>query len=156
MGRFPTFQSPLLDRIEKKLRPGPKHAHAFMGHDDRLLGRILEEDDRTVRVLGLTHEAVADRLEFFTQAARNGWGDPVEVEGIFLVEEREARGRIPCPWPHPGLYRKNTVRLVKETTGEELLWSDLAVHMIRAHGFYQGEGSPYRLDPARLKRILDL
>lgn len=128
----------------------------FMGSDRRKLIEVLTDDQGTVHSLGLSHRAIARRLREITEQARGGWGDPVIVEGKFEVEVQEARGKIPCPWPHPGLYCKSHVRLKKIETGETLVWSDLAIHLIEAHGFYQGRGSPYRLEPAELKRILEL
>jgi len=46
--------------------------------------------------------------------------------------------------------------LKKMASGENLVWSDLTIHLIEEHGFYQGKGSPYRLDPSEVKRILEL
>ena len=156
MGQFPVIQSPMLDDVEKKLRPCPTYCHGFMGHDNRKLIEMLTEDHGTVHALGLTHERIADRLRSLTDAARVGWGDPELVEDRFLVEVHEIRGMLPCPWPHPGLYRKGFVRLENIKTGEKLAWAELSIHLIRQHGFYQGKGSPFRLDPRDLKRILEL
>ncbi len=156
MGRSPVIQSPHLDRVEQNLRSRPGHAHDFLGEDRRRLIEILTDDLGTVHALGLTHEAVADRLERITDAARKGLGDPILLEGRFRTEVQEARGKLPCPWGHPGLYRKSLVSLFRVDTGESLQWTDLSIHLVRAHGFYQGKGSAYRLEPADLKRILEL
>ena len=152
----PVKQSPELDRVEQNMRPMYLCAEGFLGRDPRKLIEILTEDQGTVNSLGLNHEAIAPRLMSITERARDGWGDPVVVEGRFEVEVHEARGKIPCPWGHPGLYRKTHVKLENRGTGETLVWSDLAIHLIEEHGFYQGRGSPYRLEPAEVKRILEL
>ncbi len=156
MAQDRVIQGPWLDRLEEKMRLRASPAHGFMGQDDRRLIEILSGDDCTVHSLGLTHEQIADRLHLLMEEGRKGWGEPVEVEGAFLVEVQEARGKIACPWPHPGLYRKGMVRLEKKETGEKISYTDLVVHMIHDHGFYQGKGSPFRLEPSALKRILDL
>ncbi len=152
----PVKQSPELDRVEQNMRPMCLCAEGFLGDDPRRLIEILTEDQGTVNSLGLSHEVIAQRLRAITEEARGGWGDPVVVEGKFEVQAHEARGKMPCPWGHPGLYPKTHVRLKKMGTGEELVWSDLAIHLIEAHGFFQGRGSPYRLDPSNVKRILEL
>jgi len=152
----PVKQSPELDRVEQNMRPMYLCAEGFLGRDPRKLIEILTEDQGTVNSLGLNHEAIAQRLMSITERARDGWGDPVVVEGRFEVEVHEARGKIPCPWGHPGLYRKTHVKLENRGTGETLVWSDLAIHLIEEHGFYQGRGSPYRLEPSEVKRILEL
>ena len=152
----PVKQSPQLDKVQQNMRPMCLCAAGFLGDDPRRLIEILTEDQGTVNSLGLSHEVIAQRLRGITEEARGGWGDPVVVEEKFEVQVHEARGKIPCPWGHPGLYPKTHVRLKKMETGDGLVWSDLTIHLIEAHGFYQGRGSPYRLDPSTVKRILEL
>jgi len=152
----PVKQSPELDRIQQNMRPLCLCQQGFLGNDPRKLIEILTEDQGTVNSLGLSHAIIAERLKAITEKARGGWGDPVVVEEKFEVEVHEARGRMPCPWGHPGLYPKTHIRLKKIGTGENLVWSDLAIHLIEEHGFYQGRGSPYRLDPLKVKLILEI
>ncbi len=156
MNSRPVKQSPQLDRIEHNMRPMCLCQRGFMGHERRKLVEILTDDQGTVNSLGMSHDAIARRLREIATTAREGWGDPVMVDGKFAVEVHEVRGKIPCPWGHPGLYPKTYVKLEKVETGEALVWSDLAIHLIEEHGFYQGRGSPYRLEPSELKRILGL
>jgi hypothetical protein len=152
----PVKQSPELDRVQGNMRPMVLCHGGFLGSDRRNLIEILTDDQGAVHSLGMSHQVIAERLREITQKAREGLGDPIVVEGKFDVDVHEARGKMPCPWNHPGLYPKTHVRLEKMETGETLLWSDLAIHLIEEHGFYQGEGSPYRLDPLKIKRILEL
>jgi hypothetical protein len=156
MNGRPVKQSPELDRIERNMRPMCLCQRGFLGYERRKLIEILTDDQGTVTSLGLSHEMIVQRLRAITEKARDGWGDPVIVDGKFSVEVNEVRGKIPCPWGHPGLYPKTHVTLEKIETGETLIWSDLGIHLIEEHGFYQGRGSPYRLDPSTVKRILGL
>jgi hypothetical protein len=48
------------------------------------------------------------------------------------------------------------VFLTNLRTGDEMVWTALNVHLIREHGFYEGRGSPFRIDPAQAKRALGL
>ena len=41
-------------------------------------------------------------------------------------------------------------------SGKTLTFTGLQIHLVEAHGFYEGRGSRYRLDPARLKEVLEL
>jgi len=156
MGRFPIFQSPELDVAEQRMKPSPTFGHGFLGDDSRKLIQILNDDQKAVKALGLTDELIAKKLRVVTEKAKRGFGDPVIVDDKFEVKAEGARGKLPCPWGHPGLYNKTYIVLKKIETGETLVWSDLAVHMIEEHGFYQGRGSPYRIDPRVVKKILEL
>ncbi len=156
MNGRPVKQSPELNRVERNMRPMCLCQRGFLGYERRKLIEILTEDQGMVNSLGLSHEVIAQRLREITEKASGGWGDPVVVEDKFEVEVHEFRGKIPCPWGHPGLYPKTHIVLKKMETGETLLWSDLAIHLIGEHGFYQGRGSPYRLDPSEVKQILEL
>lgn len=156
MGKFPMIQSPLLDLAENNMRPCGGLSHSYLGNDQRKLSRILADDQLTVNSLGLSHEVIATKLQEITERARQGWGDPVNLDDIFEVEFHEARGVISCPWGHPGLYRKSHIKLKHIDSGLIIVWSDLGIHFIEQHGFYQGRGSPYRLEPKQLKKILQL
>ena len=65
-------------------------------------------------------------------------------------------GRIICPWPHCGLAPKGEVLLTDSRSAKTILFSPLSVHLIAEHGFYQGRGSRYRIEPADLVDILDI
>jgi hypothetical protein len=55
-----------------------------------------------------------------------------------------------------GMYPKENVRVVNKKTGEEIRWTALNIHMIKEHGFYEGKGSPFRIEPLDLIRVLEL
>ncbi|MFO7956510.1 MAG: hypothetical protein R6X33_05380 [Candidatus Brocadiia bacterium] len=149
-------QSPQLDLVQARMRPGAITLHGFLGNDHRPLAQILEEDHNTVNELGITHRLVADRMEFFTEEGRKGLGTTVEVEDHFEVRVEEVRGVLPCPWPHKGLYPKLNVYLTNRDLDEELMWTGLQVHLIGEHGFYEGKGSEFRIEPEDARRILEL
>ena len=117
--------------------------------------RMYAADRAEMAEADLTFEQLAERLEEVLAAAMAAMGGGVAV-GDWTATYHEAMGKIPCPWGHPGLYPKAHIILKKMETGENLVWSDLAIHLIGEHGFYQGRGSPYRLDPSTVKRILEL
>ena len=149
-------QTPELAAAQQRMRPGMVTRDGFLGSDTRPLRAILDDDDAQVAALGLTHAAIADKLQHFTRAAEAALGAPVVVDGVYEVYSHEVRGRIHCPWTHPGGHRKNVTYLQRTDTGEHVKWTDLQIHMIQDHGFYEGKGSPWRLEPAALKRLLGL
>ena len=66
----------------------------------------------------------------------------------------EAKGILICPWPHPGKFAKR-VTTVKLTGSEQSIkWSDLSIHLIAEHHFFQGKGSAFRIEPEKLIKII--
>lgn len=148
----PVKQSPHLDLVEREMRR--IGMGTFLGSDPRRLAEILDHDHESVNALGLTNEQIASRLEEITHAAKKNLGDRLTIENRYEVRAEEHRGMIPCPWKHPqGLFFKSYMELQDKKSGETLIWSDLSIHLIREHGFFQGKGSPFRLEPTVLKRV---
>lgn len=145
-----------LDRIQAQMQPGVITRDGFLGTDERKLGDILEEDNAAVIRLGVTHQQLADRLRALRVAGACGLGLAVAVEPRFDVRVDSVRGKLPCPFLDGVLLPKVFVEVCDRDSGEEMTYSDLAIHMIEAHGFYQGRGSSFRLEPVRLVRFLDL
>jgi hypothetical protein len=149
-------QSPQLEAARSRMLPGRVTRDGFLGSDRRSLSEILDEDANAVRSLGLTHADIACRMEYFAEKGRAGLGTTVTVDQDYEVRVESVRGFLPCPWQHEGLFRKTNVFLKNLLLDEELMWSDLTMHMIRAHGFYEGKGSTFRVGPRRAARVLGL
>jgi hypothetical protein len=143
----------LLDRVEDQMqRIGLGN---FLGSDPRNLSQILNDDQDRIHASDLTHEQIARRLADIAAEAKQQMGETALIDGRYEVTVNEFRGRIPCPWAHPeGLFPKTHVELIDLESGATLKWTDLSVHLIAEHGFYQGRGSPYRLEPDLVVRLL--
>ena len=149
-------QDPILERAEKLMKPGEISSSGFLGNDNRKLVDILLDDGQTVASLNLSHEILADRMEELTEKAREYLGSPVLVDGYLEVTIQDSRGNIACPFQHMGMYPKENVHVLNVKTGESIQWTPLNIHMIREHGFYEGKGSPFRVDPLDLVRVLGI
>ena len=148
----PVKQTPHLDLVEREMRR--IGMGTFLGSDPRRLAEILDDDHEVVSALGLSNEQIASRLEEITHTAKKNLGERLTVEDRYEVLAEEHRGMIHCPWEHPlGLFYKSYVELRDEKSGETLIWSDLSIHLIREHGFFQGKGSLFRLEPTVLKQV---
>ena len=66
------------------------------------------------------------------------------------------RGKLPCPFGHRGIIRKSGVTVRNTRLGREIIYTDLNIHMIAAHGFYEGKSAPFRLEPKELVEILEI
>lgn len=149
-------QDPRLNIVEKNMRPGEISRSGFLGNDQRKLVDILLDDGQAVTALGLTHQILADRMEELTEKGREGFGNPILVDGFLQIIVEESRGTMACPFQHAGMYPKENVKAVNTKTGESVFWTALNIHMIREHGFYQGKGSPFRIEPLDLIRVLEI
>ncbi|MBE0618528.1 MAG: hypothetical protein IH608_11475 [Proteobacteria bacterium] len=148
-------QPPHLSRAQARMAPGVLTMDGFLGADSRDLIEILQDDDGAVRRFELSHAELADVLQRLTDAAIHAFGAPVR-EGVYEVCACEARGVLPCPFGEPGLHPKAVLEAKRTDTGQHLSWTALQIHLIREHGFYEGRGSPFRLDPVGLARFLGL
>lgn len=140
----------------QRMAPGVLCREGFLGTDPRPLSEILDTDRSTVAGLEVPRERFGEKLEEVLKAAMASFGAPVSIEGALTAVYREAMGRIPCPWGLCGVFPKGEVELKDSRTGEILLFSPLSVHLVAKHGFFQGRGSRYRMEPEVLRRIFHL
>ena len=140
------------DALER-MKPGVITARGFLGRDERSLADIVQADEESIRRRGLEFGAAADRLEAWKADGARGLGEPVTVEGRYLARTGDARGVLPCPW-EDGVYHKNSVEVTDTRSGDKIIYSDLSVHLLRVHHFCQGLGSPFRLEPDTLARMM--
>lgn len=149
-------QSPQLQHVQEQMKPGVLTLHGFLGTDERNLIDILIEDDGTVKRLGLTHQQLGERMGFFREEGRKGLGEYIAVGTHFEVRVETVRGKLPSPFGGPGLYEKTNTAVRNTRLDREVIYSDLQIHLVRDHGFYEGKGSPFRLDPAALAEVLEV
>lgn len=148
-------QSPVYDRIEAAMRPGVITRDGFLGPDRRRLAEILDADDGEVKRLGFTHAGLAARMRAVRDAAVAGLGEPIEMGDHFEVRVDAARGRLACPFGDCGLHEKTFVVVRNLRTGGQLSFSDLNIHLIESHGFYEGRGATFRVEPALIVAVLE-
>lgn len=149
-------QSVQMDRVQQNMRPGRITRDGFLGADGRKLVEILIEDDATVKRMGLAHEQIAQRMRVLRDAGARGLGGVVTVEGHFEVQVNSVRGRLPCPFGHAGTVAITNITVKNLNTKREIVYTDLNVHMIERHGFYEGKGAPLRLEPREIAEILEV
>jgi len=143
-----------MKKLEETLRTSRIVSGGFLGKDPRILVEILETDAAELTGLGTTREAVAARMREITDRALEGLGTPVKFDEKREVTADDNRGQIICPWPHAGRYFKTITTVRRTDTGETLRWSELSRHFIEEHGFFQGKGSVFRLEPRTLVRVI--
>lgn len=147
-------QTPQMKIVEENMRPGVITLLGFLGKDSRNLVDILIEDDGAVKRLGLTHELIAEKMNLLRDEGMRGLGEFVDAEPCFEVKVESVRGKMPCPFEHPGIFPKTNIYVRNKKTGREIFYTDMHIHLIRVHGFYEGKGFPFRLEPEELAEVL--
>lgn len=148
-------QTPQLDRVESRMRPGQLTLKGFLGHDDRKLVDIIAADQDIVNANSIDVEKLCNKLEQIADKGADIMESEKIVEDTYKVKVRVDRGKIPSPWGD-GLFRKGDVELIHIESGNRLKWNELTLSMIRKHGFFGGKGSEYRIDPVQAKEVLNL
>ncbi len=149
-------QSPELNLIQANMVPGSLSAHGFLGDDSRNLTDILRADAKALKQAGITQQALADKMQKLTDFGMQGLGRPMLMDGGFEIEVEDYMGKLPCPFRDNARVDKRQTRVRRLDTGVMMRWTDLNIHMIREHGFFEGHGSIYRLDPDVLVRFLGM
>ena len=147
----PLKADPSMLETEQRLRQGN-----YMRGESRQLARLVEDDFALCSTLGLDLEFICSELDRLYQKAAEGLGDPVVVDGKYEVTLREDRGKTACPWGDRFFAPKATVVARNTRTGKVIVYSALGLHMMKIHGFFQGEGSPFRINPLDLKTFFEL
>jgi hypothetical protein len=147
-------RSPKDLRLEEMLRSSKLVLGGFMGTDLRPPEEVIEEDLEVLHRLKRTPKHVAEKMRELRDLARPQLGNWVKAGERFEVRYEDYEGSQVCPWPHPGSYRKGITTARRTDNDRTLFWSDLTIHLIGEHGFFQGRGSDYRLEPEELVRFL--
>jgi len=142
---------------KQRIQFGPGHISrdGFMGNDPRHIHDIVEADQKTLDRLKITREQVADCLQYFIDEGKQGLESLVDL-GRFTVLLQWDRGMMPCPFGQCSLQHKIVVTVTHKEKKKTITYSQLNVHMIRKHGFFEGKGGHFRLDPEEIVPFLCL
>ncbi len=138
--------------IDSKVRQDMQER--FLGSDTRLIAQIIESDEAELRAAGLGADDLARAMRRLTEKGMESLGDEVQADG-FMVRVEEYMGQIGCPFKHAVREAKRNTTAV-DPRGRVMTWTDMSIHLIERHGFFQGEGSDYRLEPLELAEFLGL
>ncbi|MDD2522929.1 MAG: hypothetical protein PHW11_08965 [Anaerolineaceae bacterium] len=154
-----------IKELERRMRPGEFSQAGFLGWGESLV-EVLEQDARTLDDLGVPREEIADALEALLSAAVS--------KNMTTTQRKKYRVHIHiypgfqiCPFAidpdHEQCTASGGVRfgsvdweIENRRTGQRMKGPGLISHLIRAHGFFEGVESPYRIDPADMIKLLEL
>ena len=66
------------------------------------------------------------------------------------------KGIVSDPFGDPGVFPKVNTTVRNLDLDKEVTFTDLHIHCILVHGFYEGKGSSFRLDPELLIQVLEI
>ena len=136
------------------LRSSKLAAGGFLGEDARSVSDIIDNDLAIVSKAGFTKEQVAARMQEITNKAIPLLGNWVDIDKTLQARVDEAKGSMVCPWPHSGRFAKRVTYVETIKTDQKIYWSDLSIHFIEEHGFFEGKGSNFRIEPQDLIKII--
>ena len=147
-------RSPRMQKLEELLRSSQLVAGGFLAADRRPLEEIIEADAAQLVDLGVDRETLAGRMAKLRDVAKTGLGSFVTASEMLEVAADDNRGVLVCPWGDNTRHFKTVTTARRRDTGRTIRWSDLSIHLIAEHGFFQGRGSAFRLEPEDLAGIL--
>jgi hypothetical protein len=146
--------------LEKDMRPGALSRAGFLGKDEKLLDVLAADNQYVVDELGLSHQELARHLHVlgaigFWQQSRKEAERPFVYHGRrFKVEVLSTLGFQPSPFGD-GTKSGSDATVVNLDSGKKLEYALLVPHMIERYGFYEGKGTPYRVEPRSVVEVLD-
>lgn len=147
-------QSPQDKNLERMLRSGKLAAGGFMGDDVRGVDEVIAEDGALLEKLGYNAAQVAQRMQHLRDLARPAMGNWIDAGELLQVKSEDYKGFIVCPWPHAGRFEKRVTTARRTDTSRAVSWSDLNIHLIKEHGFFEGKGSFFRIEPQELIGVI--
>jgi hypothetical protein len=134
--------------LEFIMRPGRWSGDGFLGEDEPLI-EVLALDNDTVLSHGLTHQELAAPLEFFLELAESELPNTLEVYGrkYKVIRQGWASGQAS---PFGDGLSNVDITIIDVEANVMLTYSGLLVPMIKKWGFYEGEGTNYRVSPKQI------
>jgi hypothetical protein len=146
-----------IDQLEKDMRPGGLSTAGFLGVDEKLLDVLAKDNRSVVEELGLTHQELARHLRVLGalgSRAKGGETEFVYHGRRFKVKVIGSRGFQESPF-RDGTRTNSEATVTNLDNGKRLHFSLLVPEMIERYGFYEGQGTRYRVDPHAVVDVLD-
>ncbi len=156
--------------LEKDVRPGASSDvgsdKGFLGRKEALLSVLAADNAHVVDKLGLTHQELAKHLRVLAAIGRKQLADaqkakkkpttePFKYHGKrFTVSFQFYRGYQRSPFMDD-TKTDTDVTLTNVENSKVLKYSLLVPDMIERYGFYEGTGTPYRVEPRDIVSVLD-
>ena len=150
--------------LEELMRPGQRDErtskNGFLGPEEGLID-VLVADNDLVNGMGLSHRDLAIPL---LQICQRAYGQLKQGDDDVEIDHANIRWRVNFTvfmGSQFSPFNDKTKASVDYTVtnlenGESVSFSGLVPLMIERYGFYEGHGTPYRVDPTDIARVLGL
>jgi hypothetical protein len=136
------------------LGPSKFSKDGFLGTDIRTPEEIIKTDLEALAGCGIDNKKIVTALRSAYVAAERALGNPVEIADGVTAVHHDVRGRIPSPFQEDGTFQKGETVVSEKSSNASFCITPLSINLIEKHGFFQGKGSPYRIEPDIAARIL--
>jgi len=155
-----------VDELERRMRPGGWSQEGFLRPEQSLV-QVLADDRASIQKLGVSVQQISDALEILLEKGAHSNRFKPEYVGHFKVQIIHSRKMRTCPWAPQqfewcrfgrGVTYLTTedFKITNTRIGESLRSTSLCLHLIRDHSFFGGRGTPYRIEPEKAARVLEL
>src|SRR5690606_946215 len=111
------------------------------------------DDDALLRRLGMTIENISEAFEAVIPTWNSEHGVERAYRGYsYLVRVESDRGSVQSPFSD-GLSTSLTITIKNLNLGTSIAFSGLLPHFIKRYGFFEGHGTPFRLDPREIHSV---
>ncbi|MFO0926693.1 MAG: hypothetical protein U0736_06580 [Gemmataceae bacterium] len=123
-----------------------------------MLDILAADNEFVVEKRGLTHQELARHLHLIGALAHTrGAAKPFEFTyhgRRYRVTAKLFRGFAESPF-EDGTRTNCEATVENVTNGKKVSYSLLVPHLVERYGFYEGKGTPYRVDPSAVLAVFD-
>jgi len=148
-----------VEKFEERLYPNKYSEVGFMGINDKLL-EVYHKDKAYLESVNITCQQIADKLNRIILEYKEK-GEVISSKHFKITDSIYTKGTQTCPFHElddkdEEIPSSNDYEITNNKTGEKFWIAELVIHLIRNHGFFEGPGSSYRIDPETIIRILEI
>ncbi|MEI7690840.1 MAG: hypothetical protein WCI63_04435 [bacterium] len=141
--------------LEESMRPHRLSKAGFLGPNDSLIDTLVKDNDYVLDQ-GLTHQEIASMLRYAVAIADGNYGaEFLYKEARLHVGEAQFRGFQDSPF-EDGTRTDKVYWLMNQEDNQKISLSGLLPDMIEKYGFYEGEGTDFRVSPQVILQIFGL
>lgn len=141
--------------VKERFRPGILSLDGFTGTDPRDVEEIIAADRAGLEACGTDAAWLVREMKRLRNAGRKGLEEDVAVPPFFTVRVETDRGLLVCPFGDSRSVAKTITTVLNTRTGRSAAFTDMNIHLIEHHGFFEGRGSEFRIDPSEICAVLE-